>query len=396
MENTLLVDKHVLLYLEMRDEDLPFIITDFCGVTEYSLRTDYQGITIYFCGNVELVEHIPNVIIIGDFCYNNSSTTHKVISWQQVPRNVNNVGMFVDRCFEPGYYDRICADHEFQNLTESNKPSNAFRTGVYVTDVAEINNGTHFHLLRCSSNFSGPTCGKEQSDMEIMETVNNYSEKFYKQSVDMNHALIQKYNNNTDTGKKAAIKQHSDKTKDMPANGLLAFCTFYNDDDITEQQTTKMRFKLKSDVEGDYIEKFDVVFTPNSLFIISLHMNRLYTHEIIPGQLEAAKLPTRIGYVLRASTTLAIWRDNKTYIIKDCNENELIEPYDEGVNRLKDIYYQENMTSNKVTYEGFDFSLNKGDYTKPNIGGNKSDSLTVQSIFGHSKSISLFSTDLNL
>lgn len=366
MENTMIVNKHVLLCLEMCETIEIADLADFCGNIEYSLRSNYQDIDVYFCGNVELAEHIPNLIIIGNYCYNNSSK-HKVISSQQIPRNINNVGLYIEHCFEPGYYDKISADHEFQNLTESNKPSNAFRTGVYVTDVADCEDGIHFNLLRCSSNFTGPTQGKEQSDIEISNIVNSYSDKFYQQSVDLNHALIQKYNNNINTGKKAGIKQHSDKTKDMPANGLIAFCTFYDNDDITINQMTKMRFKLKKDVVGDYVSKFDVIFTPNSLFIIDLGMNRLYTHEIIPGQLEVEKLPTRIGYVLRASNTLATWKNNKTWIIRNREEIELLEPDTEGVNELKNLYYKENMTSEKVIYDNFNFSLNSGDYKKPHV-----------------------------
>ena len=36
--------------------------------------------------------------------------------------------------------------------------------------------------------------------------------------------------------KKAKIKAHSDKTKDMPRNCLIAFCTFYNFDNVKIKQ----------------------------------------------------------------------------------------------------------------------------------------------------------------
>ena len=32
---------------------------------------------------------------------------------------------------------------------------------------------------------------------------------------------------------------------------------------------------------------------------------------------------------------------------------------------LKDIYYEENMTSKKIIYPDLNFSLNNGDYLKP-------------------------------
>jgi hypothetical protein len=44
---------------------------------------------------------------------------------------------------------------------------------------------------------------------------------------------------------------------------------------------------------------------------------------------------------------------------------ELREPDVEGVNKLKNLYFKENMTSEKIVYEGFNFSLNRGDYQKP-------------------------------
>ncbi len=43
--------------------------------------------------------------------------------------------------------------------------------------------------------------------------------------------LAQTYHNSTTEDgkqKKARISRHSDKTKDMPSNSVMAFCTFYD------------------------------------------------------------------------------------------------------------------------------------------------------------------------
>ena len=98
---------------------------------------------------------------------------------------------------------------------------------------------------------------------------------------------------------------------------------------------------------------------------MSLNTNRLYTHEICPSVLNAENIPTRMGYVIRCSKTNAIYKNNKTYIINDGIESEMVSPDEDGINRLKKLYYIENMTSDMIKYEGFNFSLNNGDYLKP-------------------------------
>jgi hypothetical protein len=40
-------------------------------------------------------------------------------------------------------------------------------------------------------------------------------------------------------------------------------------------------------------------------------------------------------------------------------------PTDDGIERLKYLYSAENVTSNMITYDKFNFSLNVGDYQEP-------------------------------
>jgi len=163
----------------------------------------------------------------------------------------------------------------------------------------------------------------------------------------------------------------------MPKNAVMAFCSFYkqnlgstfknqkNNLD-NENVLTKLRFRFKKEAYDDkYEKKFDIVLHPNSVFLIPLFTNRIYTHEIIPSNLPVDKLPTRMGYVIRCSNTNSVYKDGKTFIVKDNKYIELEEPTDEGIKELKNLYYKENRTIEKVFYDKFYFSLNRGDYTKP-------------------------------
>jgi hypothetical protein len=195
---------------------------------------------------------------------------------------------------------------------------------------------------------------------------------------------------NSDQGK-AKIKAHSDKTKDMPRDGLIAFCTFYesyynnkfnnselrgvnlstNDKfDYCYRGTsclTKLHFRLKHMVEGNFVKEFSVTLYPNSLFIIPLSTNRIYTHEIRPSTLPIDKLPTRMGYVIRCSKTKAVFRDDNAYIDEDGKCIKLQKITEQNIKELRDLYYEENVTDNIIDYGNVYYSMNNGDYMKPNL-----------------------------
>lgn len=204
--------------------------------------------------------------------------------------------------------------------------------------------------------------------------------------------MAQIYENKTSNGKekKAKIKQHSDKTKDMPRNALMAFCTFYDNllpKDREEEGRgrdefdyciknnsvlTRLRFKLKDCIANcDTIaheimwpmmkKQFDVILYPNSVFVMSLSTNRLYTHEIVPSVLPIDVLPTRMGYVIRCSNTRVIFKDNATFI----ENNILREPTIKEIDELRNLYYKENTTDELIEYNDIFYSMNSGDYKKP-------------------------------
>ena len=129
---------------------------------------------------------------------------------------------------------------------------------------------------------------------------------------------------------------------------------------------TRLRFRLKKEITDEkYNKHFDVTLYPNSVFVIPLSTNRIYTHEIMPSELPIENIPTRMGYVARCSNTNAVFKDEQTYIVKCGKLIPLEKQTTEGVKELKNKYFAENTTIKQVEYDGIYFSLNEGDYTKP-------------------------------
>jgi len=417
IENTLVDNKHALIciddYLielnEVHHKELEYVKNNFCGIVISNAECLHNHIfspntIVYLCGNIDKTyqTRFDNtlVYVIKEFSKVNDDDTNKYkwINIGSIPINIYNTGVYFRHLFDSNinYFDHINNEHNFQSLTDSNKSSSALRTGIYLSHVKENNDEIKFNLLRCSSNLNGPTDNFHTTDHDIVNQVNNIAEHFFNEKTKLNHVLAQIYNNTTNGGinksseKKAKIKDHSDKTKDMPRNGLMAFCTFYksyacdkfndpglkhvtrSNDDFYDycinnvSVLTKLRFRLKNMVTDQTLKKkFDIILYPNSVFIMSLLTNRLYTHEIIPSILPIDKIPIRMGYVIRCSKTKAIFKNNKTYIRENDNDVELIKPTDEGIKELKNLYYKENMTDEMIYYDKFYFSLNNGDYEKP-------------------------------
>lgn len=462
-ENVMLDQAHFLIYdpetipkLSNLDQtDFDQILANFCGIVvevdnfdesfckEHDLipgsMSASDNIAVYVAGDVAKIldrvhEYVPIessdspfamfyfITICCDFAQaDNYPTANKLIRLGEVPRNLHNVGVWFPMLFDDhdeinsvsygsNYFKGIDAEHSFQSLTESNKESNAYRKGIYITKITEIDSdcdtdSLQFKLLRCSSNFDGPTDNVRDNDKFVLATINELAKFYFSEPAELNHVLAQIYYNVVnENGKerKAKISRHSDKTKDMPTEALMAFCTFYDDlEDLQstnshikpsrtdrydicykhkESVLTKLRFRLKSDISqadaelmgfndpSELCEKFDVVLYPGSVFMMSLLSNRLYTHEIIPSQLPMDLLPTRMGYVARCSDTVAKWQNDKVYIQtkSDGQFTELELQTEQGISDLKDMYWTENVTTDYVDYaDKFMFSLNAGDYKKP-------------------------------
>ena len=364
---------------------MEYILNNFCGrvLTNLdSLKEISPDAIVYLSGDIKQIPKISSkyiIYVIKEFSYDYD--TYPLIEAGKVPINIHNVGVYFRNFFESkNYFDLISTSHQFQRLTESTKADQAFRKGIYLSDVTESEMGFHYNLLRCSTNLEGPTDNFREVDRVVIDEVNAISQQFFTEPVHLNHVLAQIYENKIKLSndvvrqRKAKIKQHSDKTKDMPRNGLIAFCTFYEntkfhkspDDPYdavykgTTSVLTKLHFRPKND-DPSLVKEFSITLYPNSVFIIPLSTNRLYTHEIRPSVLPIDKIPVRMGYVIRCSKTRATYKDAQVFIdnvaLKPATENDIIE--------LRKVYLQENATTDLINYGDIYFSMNGGDYLQP-------------------------------
>ena len=407
MENTLVGKKNVLICIDEQVtlyKNLDYIKENFYGTVLTKVDElksyDFKPETIcYILGSVgavyDYIQNKDNKIIcaVRELSHDHLDSFNYV-DVGELPMNIHDIGIFFRKFYNPeiNYFDLIKSEHKFQALTESNKQTDAFRKGIYLTDVTNGEQGIEYNLLRCSTNLKGPTDCFRTTDRNIIDKLNCIIKYFYKEKVCLNHVLAQIYENSTTAGangsmqKKAKISQHSDKTKDMPRNALMAFCTFYkglNDGSLKNVKRsadcmydyvynktsvlTKLRFRLKGMItDPKYVKEFEITLYPGSVFIMSLETNRLYTHEIVPSVLPVDKIPTRLGYVVRCSDTKALFTD-KAYVQTTDGMVCLRNPTEEDIAKLKSNYRDENSSDRVIDYGNVDFSLNDGDYMKPYI-----------------------------
>ena len=403
-ENKISKSKNILYILFEEKYNLPkelqYLADHFCGEVSYGIvdaSESPQGKRIYVCGDISKIKNKnQQFFIIREFAFNHekhNADNFKFVALGEVPIIVENAGVYF-RCLFNGenYFPKIENEHEFQHLTESNKPGTALRKGIYLTDIdkevtTEQKEILHFRLLRCSSNLTGPTDNFRKTDRAIIGKINEAANYVFEQEANLNHVLAQIYLNKKVAGDKpketkAKIKAHSDKTKDMLAEGLIAFCTFYDSSNIEKLKPsdsdrfdsvykktsglTRLHFKLKESVKDESLAKeFTIVLYPNSVFMIPLSTNRLYTHETRPSMLNIDMIPTRMGYVARSSKAEALFMDNQTYLKEDGALIKLEDMREESMKDLRDSYYEENKTENLVEYGKVHFSMNLGDYQKP-------------------------------
>ena len=383
-----------------REIERSHLLERFFGEVFHSpaeVPSDLSERAVYICGDLQAVKlNMPCQVIRElstgyEAMISASSVAIQVISLGQVPHSVHGLGVYYPAYFEEmNLFGKISAEHEFQQLTESNKPSQALRTGIYLSEVTRAEGdqsdepALHFHLMRCSSNLSGPTDNFRQSDRLVIGAINESAQQVFEREVKLNHVLAQIYTNRQDSEKqtKARIGAHSDKTKDMHPDGVMAFCSFYQEEELERLDRsdvdpydrvykkvsglTRLHFKLKKSVEAEgLISEFSVTLYPNSVLFIPLSTNRLYTHAIRPPVLNADLMPTRMGYVVRCSDTEAIHENGQTYIIEDGQRVLLAEMDSSGERDLRSTYFDENATDEHISYGDVYFSMNAGDYMKP-------------------------------
>ncbi len=376
---------------------------DFCG-TRIQVKEpggqvlpDLSHKTVYLCGDISMAANLDlttcaRVLVVREhsFGFTEADPPWPIIAVGCVPRRIHGLGVLYCRYFDPeqDYFQRITQEHAFQALTESTKPATAHRTGIYLTPVTRDAAGLHFNLLRCSTNLSGPTENFRANDRHIVNAVNGEAAFLFDNHAPLNHVLAQVYRNTpaTDETKqtKAKIRAHADKTKDMPANGIMAFCTFY--DQLERLQPlakdpfdwgykntsglTDLVFRLKPAARESFGDRYPAQFTvklyPGSVFLMPLSTNRWYTHEIKPSTLDAERLPTRLGYVVRCAATEAVHQDGQTLLKYEGARVPLEPRTTEGMAELRKRYAAENKSTDPILYgRDFNFSMNEGDYRAP-------------------------------
>lgn len=399
IENEISKDKNTLVVLlEEINAETRDLMNRFCGkvVSSFAeIKANPGDRKIYVCGDITGIQEVPGPLyIIKELSSNYENYNHiHLITLGEVPIVISNAGVYFRRLFpDNDYFDKIKSEHAFQELTESNKPSKAFRKGIYLTNITKEekedgNEVLHYRLLRCSSNLTGPTDNFRATDHRIIDSLNDAIKYVFAYKTDLNHVLAQIYENrikteDMDKEVKSRIKAHSDKTKDMPEDGLIVFCTFYDNVDMEHLKPsntdrydrcykevsglTRLFFKLKSSVDDDSLEKeFSVTLYPNSVFMIPLSTNRLYTHEIRPSMLNADRIPTRMGYVVRCSNLEAQYMNDQAYIRENGSIIKLEKMTPETQEDLRNFYYEENRSEKMIEYGKIHFSMNAGDYEKP-------------------------------
>ncbi|MFG2092264.1 hypothetical protein [Streptomyces sp. NPDC048612] len=386
----------------LHDEDS---IRDFFGstITPEELASgspDLGQKTVYLCGDISAIsgrqlQAADRVFVVRELSHGYREGVDKpwsLVGLGRVPVRVHGVGVYYRGFFGIGedYFGRISAEHAFQSLTESTKPGTAHRSGIYLTPVTRDGDELHFRLLRCSTNLSGPTEGFRPTDARIVEALNREAAAVFRNQAPLNHVLAQIYHNTRATTErkqsKAKISAHADKTKDMPVNGIMAFCTFYDRLDKLQPLAedafdygakgasgmTKLHFRLKERAEDHngvaLPPQFTLTLHPGSVFFMPLSTNRLYTHEVRPSALDAELLPTRLGYVVRCSSAEAVHKNGHTFLKLAEDLVQLGPPTPAGMNELRRLYAEENRASSFIDYgEEFLFSMNTGDYVAPQV-----------------------------
>jgi hypothetical protein len=233
----------------------------------------------------------------------------------------------------------------------------------------------------------------------ILGKVNTLVAHNFQDPAPVDHVLAQVYDNRLvgPRHRKARISLHSDKTKDMPQNGVMAFVTAYSFPanvgftrkafDVLHHETstlTTLHWKLKPGVAETPATPGQVSVTlyPGSVLVVPLSTNRLYVHEIKPSSLPIDKIPTRLGYVARCAKTVVVHDTltHETFVKSALDPTRLVPlrpPTPADFEELRELYRRENTSAEEVEYicathgPDFPYSMNAGDYLAPAFSGRR-------------------------
>lgn len=158
MENVITKNKNILVVLQEEiNSEMQDLINRFCGqvVKNFSdIQTNTAGKRIYVCGDIAKIKDTsPSFYIIKDLSSNYENYNGRLVTLGEVPIVVSNAGVYYRKLFTDGdYFNKIKGEHAFQELTEGNKPSKAFRKGIYLTKITKDENDVlYYRLLRCTT-----------------------------------------------------------------------------------------------------------------------------------------------------------------------------------------------------------------------------------------------------
>lgn len=410
----ILTKVHVLYHDDLKlllDPEFVRLTQKFCGQVATSLTLDsvtfHTSSLVYYCGDVTQLDltkftKYSQVFLVKEFCTNiPENAQFPVIRYGEIPLNVHGMGVLVRDAFpmETDWYDEVTKAHNWQHLTVHNNKSDAHRLGTYLCEVKDNGNGEYDYLLmRCSTNFRGPTQCFQDVDRFLLRRATQLLQPYFKQQVKLNHILAQMYVNGQT---KAGISRHADKDEDfekdeksgkVASHCMIVFISLYEgyvngtfpklklersrEDHFDfvygkggETALTGLEFNRKQQLEfpEHTPHSFVVRLPPNSVLAIPLYTNNLMTHGTVASKLPSALIPTRLGIVPRTGGCVAKWRDGKTWLWNSTTRSwEALHPATwKEIQLLKDKYKTQNFSDQDPQYEEFFFSMNEGDYEAP-------------------------------
>lgn len=214
-ESKISKNKNILLVLQENidaNSELGYLIEKFCGVVVQdftAINYPSNDTIIYVCGNMLRLSCGDTILyVIKELSTNYENCINKnirMVSLGKVPLLISNTGVYFREMFDgAAYFNAIKSEHVLQHLTESNKDSMALRTGIYLTEITKQQTEDekellHYRLLRCSSNFTGPTDNFRTTDHFIINTLNTAIQHSFEEETKLNHVLVQIYENKTKT-----------------------------------------------------------------------------------------------------------------------------------------------------------------------------------------------------